>query len=99
MKVIVNAPPIADAGKDRDVFIGGANDAVLLDASASKDPDGTALDYSWEIGDGGSETGQRVRHTFTTVGDFPVTLTVTDTSGLACGVTSTTIHIHARQRN
>ena len=43
MDVVVNAPPVADAGKDREVFIGGANDAVLLDGSASRDADGGAL--------------------------------------------------------
>jgi PKD repeat protein len=99
MDVVVNAAPIADAGKDRDVFIGGANDAVLLDGSASRDPDGTALTHTWQIGDGASEIGERVRHTFTTAGDYPVTLTVADTSGLACGTASTTVHIVAKQRN
>jgi hypothetical protein len=89
---------VADAGKDREVFIGGANDAVLLDGSASWDPDGEALAHSWTIGDGSSELGERVRHTFLAEGDYPVTLTVSDTSGLACGTASTTVHIHARQR-
>jgi len=96
--VAVDAPPVADAGKDREVFIGGANDAVLLDGSASWDADGEALSHSWSIGDGSSELGERVRHTFLAAGDYPVTLTVSDTSGLACGTTSTTVHIHARQR-
>ena len=43
MNVMVNAPPVADAGSDREVWIGGANDAILLDGSASTDPDGQAL--------------------------------------------------------
>jgi PKD repeat protein len=96
--VVVDAPPVADAGKDREVFIGGANDAVLLDGSASNDPDGEALTHVWTIGDGSSEQGERVRHTFLAAGDYPVTLTVSDTSGLACGTASTTVHILARQR-
>jgi PKD repeat protein len=97
--VVVDAPPVADAGTDREVFIGGANDAVLLDGSASHDPDGEALTHSWAIGDGSSEQGERVRHTFLSAGDYPVTLTVSDTSGLACGTASTTVHIVARQRH
>jgi PKD repeat protein len=96
--IVVDAPPVADAGKDREVFIGGANDAVLLDGSASNDPDGEALTHVWTIGDGSSEQGERVRHTFLAAGDYPVTLTVSDTSGLACGTASTTVHILARQR-
>jgi len=96
--VVVDAPPVADAGKDREVFIGGADDAVLLDGSASSDPDGEALTHVWAIGDGSSEQGERVRHTFLAAGDYPVTLTVSDTSGLACGTASTTVHILARQR-
>ena len=99
MDVVVNAPPVADAGKDREVFIGGANDAVLLDGSASHDPDGTALTATWQIGADASEIGERVRHTFTTAGDYAVTLTVADTTGLACGTASSTVHIIAKQRN
>ena len=81
------------------MFIGGANDAVLLDGSASSDADGGALTYTWQIGDGGSELGERVRHTFTAPGKIPVTLTVADTSGLACGTAATTVNIVARPRD
>lgn len=98
MTVMVNATPIADAGPDREVWIGGANDAILLDGSASRDPDGQALSHSWQIGNGAGEIGERVRHTLTTAGKIPVTLTVADTSGLACGTASTTVTLTARQR-
>jgi PKD repeat protein len=96
--VIVNATPVADAGGDRDVWIGGANDAILLDGSASRDPDGEALSHTWQIGDGASEIGERVRHTLAAPGDLPVTLTVSDTSGLACGTASTTFTLRAKVR-
>jgi PKD repeat protein len=104
MEVFVNAPPVANAGSDREVFIGGANDAVLLDGSASSDPDGQALSHTWQIGEGQTGTGastfgERVRHTFTEPGEIPVTLTVADTSGLACGTTSSTVRIIAKERN
>lgn len=98
LSVMVNASPVADAGGDREVWIGGANDAVLLDGSASSDPDGQALSHTWQVGDAASEIGERVRHTFAMPGDVPVTLTVSDTSGLACGTASRTVHILARQR-
>ncbi len=98
MTVMVNATPVAAAGEDREVWIGGANDAILLDGSASSDPDGQALSHSWQIGGTDSEFGERVRHTLTTAGTIPVTLTVADTSGLACGTASTTVNITARER-
>ncbi len=97
MTVMVDATPVANAGVDREVWIGGANDAILLDGSASVDPDGQALSHSWQIGTA-TEIGERVRHTLTTAGDIPVTLTVSDTTGLACGTASTTVHITARER-
>jgi hypothetical protein len=99
MEVFVNAPPVADVGADREVWIGGANDAVLLDGSGSHDPDGQALSHTWQIGTSGSAFGERVRHTLTEPGDTPVTLTVSDTTGLACGTTSRTMHLTAKQRN
>jgi PKD repeat protein len=34
--------------------------------------------YGWNFGDGASENGKKVKHKFTTVGNFTVTLTVTD---------------------
>ena len=40
--VVANAPPVADAGKDRVV---GVNEEVLFDGAASGDPDGTVR--SW----------------------------------------------------
>ncbi len=99
MEFFVNKPPVDYKVSDREVFIGGANDAVLLDGSASSDPHGQALSHTWQIGAGSSEFGERVRHTFTEPGEIPVTLTVADTSGLACGTTSSTVKIIARERN
>jgi large repetitive protein len=85
-RVVVNAPPVADAGPPFEAFVGGAADAVLLDGSRSSDPDGGALTQVWRLGDGTVETGERVRHLFRQTGEIPVALTVTDSSGLPCGV-------------
>ena len=81
MDVVVNAPPVARCrqgprGVHRRRQRRGAPRRLGLER-----PDGGALTYTWQIGDGGSETGERVRHTFTTPGKIPVTLTVADTSG------------------
>jgi PKD repeat protein len=99
LEVFVNAPPVPDAGSDREVWIGGAHDAVLFDGSASSDPDGQALSHAWQIGNGAGALGERVRHTLTEAGEIPVTLTVEDTTGLVCGSASTTVKIVAKPRN
>src|SRR5438045_3638079 len=40
-----------------------------------------AYTYSWDYGDGGTDTGGVTTHIFTAARDFPVTLTVTDGVG------------------
>ena len=37
--------------------------------------------FQWNFGDGGTASGQNVTHTFTRIGTFPVTLTITDAVG------------------
>lgn len=54
---------------------------VSFDASGSSDTDGTINSYSWNFGDGDIGTGTNLSHTFSTVGSYPVVLTVTDDKG------------------
>ena len=42
----VNHPPVADAGPGRTVQVG---EVVVLDGSASTNPDGDALTYAWSV--------------------------------------------------
>lgn len=51
---------------------------VSLNASCSSDPDGTITNYHWNMGDGGTRTGQTATYTYFTDGDYTITLTVTD---------------------
>jgi PKD repeat protein len=86
IKVIVNTPPIADAGKD--VFLCRANPDepldVTFDASGSKDPDGDTLSYSWDFGDGQTGEGKVITHTYQKGGSYVATLTVTDNTDTKC---------------
>jgi PKD repeat protein len=51
---------------------------VYLTAENSSDADGDILDYWWEIGDGGLLNGRDQEHTFTEIGKYTITLTVSD---------------------
>ena len=73
-----NKWPIAEAGPDRIVQEG---ETVTFDGTASYDPDGSVVSYSWDFGDGQSDTGAVVQHAYTGGADHTVTLTVTDDDG------------------
>jgi PKD repeat protein len=52
--------------------------SVTFDASLSTDSDGRIVSYTWNFGDGSQGSGQVVKHEFSTMGTYTVTLTVTD---------------------
>ncbi len=54
---------------------------VTFNGSASYDPNGSIVSYSWNFGDGGTGSGQIVTHTYTARGVFSARLTVTDNDG------------------
>ncbi len=54
---------------------------ITFDASASLDPDGSIIQYSWNFGDGGRASGQVIKHTYNLWGTFSVSLTVQDDQG------------------
>ncbi len=60
---------------------GGVPLPVTFDASTSTDPDGDALSYSWNYGDGTTGAGKTVQKTYTTAGKKDVVLTVRDSKG------------------
>ncbi len=63
---------------------------VLFDAGSSYDVDGDHLAYNWTFGDGGSDSGQKVTHSYTQSGIYTVTLTVTDSGTNPNQLTGTT---------
>jgi len=57
---------------------------VSFDASASEDPDGTTLTYSWDFGDGETGTGKITTHRYRCTGTKTVKLTVIDNDNPDC---------------
>lgn len=55
--------------------------SATFDATASADSDGTISAWEWSFGDGTTGSGEQVNHTYSTSGNYTVTLTVTDDGG------------------
>jgi len=71
-------PPVAVAGGST---TGVEGSPVSFDGTASSDPDGDALTYAWDFGDGTTGTGARPTHTYADNGSYSATLTVKDPVG------------------
>ena len=65
---------------------------VHFDGSGSRDSDGTIELFTWDFGDGTSDTGSTVDHTYSQPGTYPVKLTVTDNRG-GMGTASTAVTV------
>ena len=74
---IYNAQPVADAGGPYEWYI---NVDLIFDGSNSAD-DGKIVSYEWDFGDGNTEYGISPTYTYETVGNYIVTLTITDDGG------------------
>ncbi len=78
VEVIVNHPPIADAGGARVVSIG---EILIFDGSFSDDPDGELISYQWHVAEGTILKGERVEYQYSKPGIYQVRLTVVDNVG------------------
>jgi parallel beta-helix repeat protein len=67
-------PPVANAGNDKAEAV---NVSVHFDASNSYDNVGI-VSYEWDFGDGNTGTGLSINHTYSSIGNCTVTLTVRD---------------------
>jgi len=56
-------------------------EVVDFDGSASYDPDGLIVSYSWDFGDGNNASEATVTHSYVDDGEYPVTLRVVDDDG------------------
>jgi len=77
--LVGNVPPIADA--EPNIRSGPAALTVTFGTAGSRDPDGSISSYSWDFGDGASDTGPEPTHTYTASDRYFPTLTVTDNDG------------------
>ncbi len=71
----VNRPPRADGGNDRSGYIGRP---MLFCGIYSSDPDDDELIYIWDFGDGTRGSGAYTNHTYTHIGEYRASLTVSD---------------------
>lgn len=75
---VLNAPPVAAGSVDRTET---DRRTPVQATSAAFDPDGSIASHLWDFGDGATSTEQDPSHTYTKLGTFQVTLTVTDDDG------------------
>ena len=66
---------------------------VVFNATESSDVTSSVSSYSWDFGDGNTDTGKLVSHSFETPGNFDVVLTVADGAGNT-GTSSTAVSVH-----
>jgi PKD repeat protein len=89
--VVVNQLPMADL--QANVTSGNAPLSVNFDGSASADPDGTIVEYAWDLdGDGAYEAtsdGPTLSKTYTQAGMYTAKLRVRDNSGATASATVT----------
>jgi PKD repeat protein len=72
-----NQPPVpAISGPSQST----TSQAVTFDGSGSQSTN-PITNYNWDFGDGNTATGPQVNHTYSQVGDFTVSLSVTDDQG------------------
>jgi len=70
-----NADPVVVVGGP---YSGQQNTPVSFDAGGSTDPEGEALTFAWDFGDGVTATGPTPQHAYAVPGRYTVRVTVTD---------------------
>ncbi|HEC89178.1 MAG TPA: PKD domain-containing protein, partial [Thermoplasmatales archaeon] len=87
-----NHPPVAIANGPYQGYVG---EIIHFNASNSYDPDGDELTYTWDFGDGSTDSGISIMHIYSSAGIYNVTLIVTD-GKKAKDIYTTTINILKR---
>jgi PKD repeat protein len=84
--VVAKKPPVASFAYSPSEPV--EDEIVTFSASASYDPDGTIQSYTWDFGDGTSDSGMNVTHAYSAEGTYTVTLVATDDDGLTDSATA-----------
>ena len=79
-----NQPPSASIAGPDTAQVGQTIDLTGKD---SADPDGSIVEFRWDFGDGSTERGVNVSHSYQNAGTYQITLTVTDDGGLTATAT------------
>lgn len=92
---VTNTPPTASITAPPNGTVGAP--VTFLASATDPSPTDTAagFTYNWDFGDGGTATGAAASHTFTTAGDYTVSVTATDKDGGVSPVRSHVVHITA----
>jgi PKD repeat protein len=90
--VVVNQAPTANAAGP---YAGRLNVPVAFDGSHSSDPDGSVVFYLWDFGDGTQGAGihPNTTHSYASVGNYSVTLRVTDNGGITSAAAAASVSI------
>ena len=88
--VVANQAPTASAGGP---YAGRRNVPVAFDGSRSSDPDGSVVSYAWDFGDGTQGAGINPTHSYASVGNYSVTLRVTDNGGIPSAASTSSVAI------
>ncbi|MFN0030241.1 MAG: PKD domain-containing protein [Acidimicrobiales bacterium] len=72
---------------------------VNFTSTGSSDPEGAALTFAWNFGDGTTATGPTAGHTYQNAGAYTATLTVTDSAGASASASTViTVNVAVVQR-
>lgn len=79
-------PPVANANGP---YAGTVGNAISFSSSGSNDPDGGALTYAWDFGDGTTSSQPSPGKTYAAAGTYSVALTVTDDENVSTSAQTT----------
>jgi len=95
--VIVDTPQAPVAQMFLNTISGQAPLQVTANGSNSYDPDGNIVDYKWTVSNGQTTFGSSANFTFNQGGNYKITLTVTDNTGLT-NTTQQSVNVIAKNQ-
>jgi len=79
---VIDLPNVAPTASLASSQVQAFRDVLIsFDADGSNDSDGTIESYEWDFGDSTTASGSSTTHSYSSIGDYTVTLTLTDNEG------------------